>query len=126
LVIDTSALLAILLQEELGPWTRDQLNAIKGPVWMSAINYAETLIVIGDRRVGAVHEIRKMIAGSRIEVVPPTAEHAELAAAARLRFPLNLGDCFAYSLAKFRMCPLLTLDRDFRNCDVKLIFPRIH
>lgn len=42
----------------------------------------------------------------------------------RLRYPLNLGDCFAYALAKQEDCPLLTLDRDFRNTDIEVILPR--
>ena len=56
-------------------------------------------------------------------LVPPTAEQAETAALARPRYALNLGDCFAYALAKQEDCPLLTLDRDFRRTDVKAITP---
>ena len=36
-----------------------------------------------------------------------------LAVAARLRWPLNLGDCFAYALAIREESPILTLDEDF-------------
>ena len=55
---------------------------------------------------------------SSIRLVPPTPSHAEIAAAARLRYPLNLGDCFAYALAKDEDRRLLTLDRDFRRSDL--------
>jgi len=91
---------------------------------MSTINYAEALIVSGERfpdRLGAVQEA---IARSAIQLIPPSAVHAEIAAAARIRFPLNLGDCFAYALAKEQNCPLLTLDRDFRRCDIDVVLPR--
>jgi uncharacterized protein with PIN domain len=54
---------------------------------------------------------------------PPDAEHARQAARARNRFPINLGDCFAYALAVQRGAPLLTLDRGFRKTDLTLILP---
>lgn len=38
-------------------------------------------------------------------------------------FPLKLGDCFAYALAKTENCPLLTLDRDFRATDIAALLP---
>ena len=49
-----------------------------------------------------------------------------MAAAARLRYPFNLGDCFAYALAKEQNEPLLTLDRDFRRADIPVILPPRH
>ncbi len=36
---------------------------------------------------------------------------------------LNLGDCFAYALAKTMDLKLLTLDLDFRAVDVPLVLP---
>ena len=125
MVVDTSALLAILLGESVAPWIRDVLQAARAPILMSSINYAETLIICGDRRIGSIDEIRVAIADSRIEIVGPSSMEAEIAAKARLSYPLNLGDCFAYALAKRHDLPLLTLDRDFRKCDLKLLFPRI-
>lgn len=91
---------------------------------MSTVNYAEALIVSAGRfpdRLGAVQDA---VENSAIELVAPTAQHAEIAAVARMRFPLNLGDCFAYALAKHEGGPLLTLDRDFRRCDIDVILPR--
>ena len=72
---------------------------------MSTVNYAEALILIEDRQPQLASEIRDAIALSSIRLIPPTVEHAETAAAARLRYPLNLGDCFAYALAKSADCP---------------------
>ena len=91
---------------------------------MSTVNYAEALILIEDRQPQLFDEIRNSIRSSSIRLVPPTPAKAEIAAAARLRYPLNLGDCFAYALAKQEECPLLTLDRDFRNTDVPVILPK--
>lgn len=50
-------------------------------------------------------------------------EQARVAAEARLRFPLNLGDCFAYALAKVERQAILTLDSDFRCLDVAVVIP---
>ena len=53
---------------------------------------------------------------------PPSITPAR-PAAARLRYPLNLGDCFAYALSAAENCPILTLDSDFQKCDRPILFP---
>ena len=123
MVVDTSALLAVFFNEKSGPWVLDHLQANSGDLAMSTVNYAEVLILVQDRQPGAYQEIRDAIETSSIRLIPPTARHAEIAAGARLRYPLNPGDCFAYALAKDEDCPLLTLDRDFRRCDLTAILP---
>ena len=91
---------------------------------MSTVNYVEVLILVGDRFPRRVDEVREMIDSSEIQIIPPTRHQAEIAARARLRYPLNMGDCFAYALAKEEDCPLLTLDRDFRNTDISVVLPK--
>ena len=113
MVVDTSALLAVFFNEKAGPWVLDQFQANSRDLAMSTVNYAEVMILVQDRQPTAYAQVREAIETSSIRLVPPTARHAEMAAAARLRFPLNLGDCFAYALAKEEDLPLLTLDRDF-------------
>ncbi|MBI1788733.1 MAG: type II toxin-antitoxin system VapC family toxin [Acidobacteria bacterium] len=115
--------MAILFNEESAPWVVDQLQG-NVTLRMSTVNYAEALILVEDRSPHRLQEVRKAIEESSIRLVPPTAEHAEVAAAARLRYPINLGDCFAYALAKEEDCPLLTLDRAFRRTDLTVILPR--
>ena len=124
MVVDTSILLAVFFNEEFGPWATDQLQQNRQRLRMSTVNYAEALILIQDRQPHLFHEIRAAIQGSSIRLVAPTPEQAEIAAAARLRYPLNLGDCFAYALAKHEECPVLTLDRDFRQTDVRVVLPK--
>jgi ribonuclease VapC len=123
-VVDTSALLAVIFNEKSGPWVLDQLQLHAGELRMSTVNYAELLILVQDRQPVALAEVRESIESSSIRLVPPTPRHAEIAADARLRYPLNLGDCFAYALAKEEECPLLTLDRDFRRTGLSLVIPR--
>lgn len=124
MVVDTSILLAILFNEEFGPWALDQLQRNRERLRMSTVNYAEALILIEDRQPQLSRELLEAIKSSSIRLVAPTPEHAEIAASARLRYPLNLGDCFAYALAKCEDCPLLTLDRDFRKTDLAVILPK--
>jgi ribonuclease VapC len=122
-VVDTSILIAILFNEEHGPWALDQLQAQRGALCMSTLNLAEVLILCEDRQPRLFAELQEMVLSSSIRFVPPSVGQAALAAAARGRFPLNLGDCFAYALAKEESLPLLTLDRDFRKTDIPVVLP---
>jgi len=125
-VVDTSALLAILFEERHGPWCAEQMaEAAGGDVVMSTVNLAETLILVADRRPGALRAVEEQVVSSgAIRFVPPDAAQAQAAAAARLRFPLNLGDCFAYALAVAEDAPILTLDRDFLATGHALLIPK--
>ncbi len=126
MVIDTSALLAVYFEEAHGDWALEQMNLNSTKLLMSSINYAESLILVNDRQPGARRQFVDTIRGSSIRFVTPSAEQAEVAAAARSRYPLNFGDCFAYALAKEAGCPLLTLDRDFRSTDLDVVLPVPH
>lgn len=119
LILDTSALLAVLFDEPRGA---DMLALMvdSGSLAMSTVNLCETLILAADRRQVEVAEVLERIQAFDIEQVAPDGEMAALAAMARLNLPLNFGDCFAYALAKSRDQPLLTLDADFARTDVKL------
>ena len=123
MVIDTSALLALLFKEPAGEWVREQVMAPSSAVRMSTVNLAEALIVVRDRFPRRAIAMERRILRSGVDFVPPSVEHASIAAAARLMFPLNLGDCFAYALAMTTGEPLLTLDTDFRHTDVQCMFP---
>lgn len=90
---------------------------------MSTINLAEVLIRLRDRFPARGDEFELTLAGSGIEFVAPDAIQAQVAARARLTFPLNLGDCFAYALARVSSDSILTIDTDFRALDVPVILP---
>jgi ribonuclease VapC len=123
-VVDTSALLAIIFKETLGAWSAEQLQKNRDYLLMSSVNYAEVLILLRSKQPSHAELIRDAIERTSIQVVASTPRHAELAAVARIKYPLNLGDCFAYALAKEEDCPLLTLDRDFRNADINVVLPK--
>ena len=90
---------------------------------MSTVNLAETLIILRDRHPVRFQELETKILAGGIRFVAPTVEQARLASEARLVYPLNLGDCFAYALARDEGTGILTLDTDFRNVDVPVQLP---
>ncbi len=90
---------------------------------MSTVNLAETLILLRDRQPARFDDLETRVLSGGIRFAPPDAEQARVAAQARLRYPLNLGDCFAYALAWAENDGILTLDTDFRAVDVPVYLP---
>lgn len=123
MVVDTSALLAVLFAERHGEWAQRQLDDHAGELCMSTVNLAESLILLKDRQPTLYPELEQEILTSGIRFVAPDVEQARIAAAARLRYPLNLGECFAYALANRLGCAILAVDRDFRAVDVPVLAP---
>ena len=123
MIVDSSALLSILFAEPNATWAANQLNLHGNSLRMSTVNLAEVLIRLRDRFPSRGDEFELTLAESGIEFVPPDALQAQLAARARLALPLNLGDCFAYALARVTSDSILTTDADFRGLDVPVILP---
>lgn len=124
MVVDTSALLAILLQEEDAQAYADAIAAAAIAA-LSAASYVELTIVSLSRGVRGRAELEAALADAAIEIVPVTLDQARLAAGAYQRYgkgrhaaALNFGDCFAYALAKSRGEPLLFKGTDFGLTDV--------
>lgn len=122
LVLDTSPIIALYLGEPTALWINEQLASAERQL-MSTVNLAECLMVLRQRKPSQVDALKKRLLASSIEFIPPDTTHAMIAARARMQYPLNLGDCFAYALAKTQNLPLLTLDRDFRPTDISVILP---
>lgn len=123
MVVDTSVLLAVFFAEEHASWAADQMREHATALRMSTINLTETLIHLRDRQPQRAEEIERRLLESGLRFVPPDVAQARIAATARLRYPLNLGDCFAYALAVTEGCGILTLDRDFRALDCPVVMP---
>jgi ribonuclease VapC len=122
IVVDTSALMAVLLDEPAADACIAAL-AEEGALLISAGTVAEALIVAARRGVG--EELPGLIDGLGFEVVPVTAASARRMAEAYGRWGkgidpagLNFGDCFAYELARERGCPLLYVGEDFSRTDI--------
>ena len=123
IVVDTSALMAIVLGEAEAPRCMDVLEA-EDELAISAGTVAEALIVAGRRNVAP--EVESLIDGLGLEVRPLTLASARLVAQAYNQWGkgvhpvgLNFGDCFAYAEARASDCPLLFVGDDFRRTDVK-------
>jgi ribonuclease VapC len=124
LVVDSSVLLAIYFDEPLAVWAADRLVEHAGELRMSTVNLTEVLIRLRDRKPEQASEFEERLLASGIRFLAPDVEQARIAAEARLLYPLNLGDCFAYALATAESCPLLTLDRDFRSLPCEVLTPK--
>lgn len=125
MVLDTSALLALLFNE---PEADDIEIAIDAdPVrLLSAASFLETAMVV-EARLGAAggREFDLLVHKAHIDVVSVTAEQAEIARDAWRRFGrgrheanLNFGDCFSYALAATSGEPLLCTGNDFPRSDI--------
>lgn len=123
MVVDTSIVLAVFFDEEGGSWAAGQLAEHAASLRMSTVNLAEALIRVRDRQPTLADELEDRLITSGIRFIPPDVAQAKVAARARLRFPLNLGDCFAYALSVAEDCPILTVDRDFRRVDRPVLLP---
>jgi ribonuclease VapC len=125
MVIDTSALLAILFNE------RDdehfELALAIDPVRLiSAASVLETAIVV-EARLGEAggRELDELLATAQVTIMPFTTDHAAIARQAyrtygkdRHAVGLNYGDCFFYALAKTSGEALLFKGNDFSQTDV--------
>lgn len=123
MVVDTSVVLAVFFDEAHAAWAARQMAEHAGALRMSTVNLAEALIRIRDRQPAEADLLEDRLMTSGIRFVPPDAAQAKTAARARLAYPLNLGDCFAYALAAAENCGILTLDGSFRSADRPVVMP---
>ena len=123
IVVDTSALIAIVLREPQAQPCIKVLE-IETDALASAGTIAEALIVARRRGVGA--EMAELLEGLTIEIVTVTPASAKRVAHAYDRWGkgvhpagLNFGDCFAYALAREHSCSLLFVGDDFAKTDIQ-------
>ena len=125
IVVDTSALMAILLDEAEADACIAAVSA-EDDLLISAGTMAEALIVSARRNVG--EEVARLIDGLGFEIVSVTSASARRIAEAYKRWgkgvhpaALNFGDCFAYEAAKEHGCRLLFVGDDFSQTDVESV-----
>lgn len=126
MIVDASAIIAILRGESDGP---DLARALEqAPVRrISAATYVEAAVVTDSNRDPVLsRRFDDLLRDSGITIEPVTAEQAKIAREAyrdfgkgRHREGLNFGDCFAYALAKVTGEPLLFKGDDFRHTDLE-------
>lgn len=130
MVIDTSALLAILFNEPERRLFNEAIEAAESRA-VSAATFVEVSIVI-ESRFGAegLRDLDLFIERAGIELVPVDSEQAYVARRAfsqfgkgRHRAGLNYGDCFAYALAMVLGEPLLFKGEDFPLTNITPFVP---
>ncbi|MEO7652445.1 MAG: type II toxin-antitoxin system VapC family toxin [Bryobacteraceae bacterium] len=125
MILDTSAIVAILLREPgfeglLGKIEQAPVVAVGTPT------LTECSMVLSSRlRVDARLVIRSVLMRINARVIPFTEEHFDAAADAFLRFgrgrhpaALNFGDCLSYAMASVSGLPLLYTGNGFSRTDI--------
>ncbi|ARU51451.1 VapC toxin family PIN domain ribonuclease [Cellulosimicrobium cellulans] len=127
MIVDTSALVAIVLDEPGADTLSEILLAASRPR-MASPTLVELYAVLDNRSSPAQRRrLDALLELYGIEVEPFTAEHAEIAREAYREFGrgsghparLNLGDCFAYALAAATRDRLLFVGDDFARTDLR-------
>jgi ribonuclease VapC len=126
-VIDTSAVMAILTREPAAERLVAALDADPTRLISAATVVEASLVLLG--RYGDAGEplLDRLLRGIGAEVVPVGDDQVTLARDAALRFgrgrhpaALNFGDCFSYALSLSRGEPLLFVGDDFARTDVEV------
>jgi ribonuclease VapC len=121
--VDASAILAIVFDE---PDSGDYLSKLMAAsaIWISAVNWWEVQARIHGRYGAAGQEKAAAFMESiELRIEPVTIEQARIALKAFERYRgrparLNMGDCFAYALARAKSAPLLYKGSDFSHTDI--------
>ena len=127
MIVDASAVLAILMQESEGPIFYTMMAQSTAPLQLSPVNYIEVAAKgLRSRNGPLLVEFDHLLDTLGVSIATITPEQARIARRAyetygKGRHPagLNLGDCFAYALAKARREPLLYKGNDFSQTDIE-------
>jgi ribonuclease VapC len=128
-IVDTSAIVAIIRGEPDGE-VYARLIGEAQTARISAATYVELGIVIdgpGDAVLSSA--LDRFLEDAGLQIAPLTAAQARIARDAYRRFGrtsgsparLNMGDCFAYALARDLGEPLLFKGNDFKETDIELV-----
>ncbi|HEY9493771.1 MAG TPA: type II toxin-antitoxin system VapC family toxin [Intrasporangium sp.] len=127
MVVDTSALAAIVLGESDAERYLDALTLSEQVIRVAAVTAVEVAIVVEARQgPEAGRDLRLLLDQLGAQVMPCDEVQVTAAIAAWRRFgkgrhpaQLNLGDCFSYALAQAMAEPLLFKGNDFSQTDVR-------
>ena len=133
MIVDSSALLAILFAEPDAPRFAAAIAAARSRR-VSAANWLETAIRV-DQASSALASAAfdDLVREAELVVEPVSERHVQLARTAYRSYGkgtghpagLNFGDCFAYALAKLTGEPLLFKGADFGRTDVRSALPSV-
>lgn len=126
MIVDTSAIVAILLREPEADAFIDFIG-VGGNCKIATPTLLETSMVLAGRHGPAILEkLDAYLSGASVETIAFTCDHATVARQAFLRFGkghhpagLNYGDCISYAVAKLEAMPLLFKGTDFGLTDIE-------
>ena len=126
-VIDTSALIAILANEEEALSFSRAITAAETVMVSTATIHEANCVIARGNYSRIANSVTELIADLNVHPISFTSEQVAAAREAYLVFGrgsghparLNMGDCFSYALAKTRDLPLLFKGDDFRQTDVE-------
>jgi ribonuclease VapC len=128
--VDASAIVAILTREPEADAFVDLLDGAPSPITSPIAVFEATLGICRKRHASVAEtqeDVQQFLRTAGIRTVPVTANEAEAALDAFSRYgkgrghpaQLNLGDCFAYALAKNHSVPILFKGDDFDKTDIR-------
>lgn len=127
MVIDTSAVLAILTREPAADRLVAAVEADRTRLVSAATVVEASLVLLGRYGEAGDPPLDRLLRSIGAEVVPVGEDQVALARDAALRFgrgrhpaALNFGDCFSYALSVARAEPLLFVGDDFAQTDVEV------
>ncbi len=128
--VDASAIVAILTREEDADALADALEAARSPITSGIAVFEATLGVCRKRHASvaeAQEDVSAFLGTAGITTVSISGKDAEIALDAFSRYgkgrgqpaQLNMGDCFAYAVAKNYQTTLLYKGEDFNKTDIR-------
>jgi ribonuclease VapC len=128
MVIDSSALIAILHGEPEAPAFLEAIQADPRRVVSAVTKLEAVMVAVGQRGLAGGGDLDRLLTRIRATIVPFDDAQADIAREAFARFgkgrhkaALNFGDCAAYALAMLEAEPLLCKGADFAATDVAAV-----
>ena len=127
MVLDTSAILAILQNEPERRKFNEAIDAAETRS-LSTASFVECSMIL-ESRYGAdgVRDLDLFVVKAQVTLVPVDEEQADLARRAFRKYgkgrhpaALNFGDCFSYALSQALNEPLLFKGNDFNQTDIQI------
>jgi ribonuclease VapC len=132
MVVDSSAVIAILRQESGWQALQEALLGAEVAVMSAAVVVETSIVIEAASGEAGIKQLDALLDAIGIEVVAFEPAQVALARDGFRRFgkgrhpaSLNLGDCLSYALARQRAEPLLFKGNDFSRTDVEAALPAI-
>lgn len=127
LVVDTSALVSILNEEEDNEEFAIACYSAPLALVSTATLHEANCVMVRGRIFDGTYRLEALVSKLELEIVAFDVENLHAATFAYARYGrgtkhragLNMGDCFSYALAKTRNLPLLFKGNDFNHTDIE-------